>query len=375
MQNKKGKFGYINSKGDLEINYQFEDAFPFNDNGLAVVYDGKKYGWINTDGKYVCNPQFKSQPSNIDDDLWIVGDGDKFGLTTNDGKYIVNPQFDWIYAAEPNQDHDLLAFRDGTEWGYIDQEGKIVINAQFDGALPFVNGLAIVKSSNGYGIIDKEGKYTVNPQFDNLRMNNYSSKGEAYVESEYVDLSSLSKDLSAIHGILDGSLSIGEILMTLGSVSEESFVSSYYPQYQYASYGKQISEAGMYLDDVAIYNGDLRTTVQEKVSSGWYTYTTEKKVLLKDKIPSLWRFSLSGTGKLYGNMREAFDAALLPELKSLLSGYEFNESETDDEDGITYTFTNSTDIIYIEVGENRANFAKVARDTSEESADAEEAAE
>lgn len=374
VKNKKGEFGYINSKGDLKINYQFEYASRFSDNGLAAVSDGKKWGWINTDGTYVCNPQFKGGAWPIDDDLWIVSDGDRYGLTKNDGKYIVNPQFDEIQVTEPHQYNDLLAFRDGKEWGYIDQHGKIVINAQFDDAFPYVNGLAIVKSSNGYGIIDKEGKYFKNPQFDNLLTNSNSNKGASFIASQYVDLSSVSKDFSTIYGIIDGSLSIGDILDSLGGVSPDYFVSSYYPQYQSAIFGsKLISQAGIYLSDLNIYNGDLRSTVQERVSSGWYTYTSEKKVLLKDKKPSHLQFYLTGTGKLYKNIRHLFDISIISGIQSLLSGYDFNEINSDDENSITYTFTNSTSVITITVNDNTASFDK--RNRIEEETEVEEITE
>jgi len=374
VKNKKGKYGYINSKGELKINYQFEDASLFNEQGLAVVYDGKKWGWIDTDGKYECNPQFKGGARAIDDDLWIVSDGEKYGLTTNDGKYIVNPQFDGIWLTEPNQDHDLLPFEDGNEWGYIDKDGKIVINAQFEAAFPFVNGLAVVKSSNGFGIIDKEGKYTVNPQFDKLLEISNSNKGASFIQSKYVDLSSLSQDFSTIYGILDGSLSIGEILDSLEGVSPDAFVSSYYPKYQSAIYGsKLISEAGIYLNDLSIYNGDLRTTVQETVSSGWYTYRSEKKVLFTDKKPSKLKFSIRGSGKLYKNIRHLFDISILSGIQSLLSGYDFTESNSDEEKSITYTFTNSTDVITIVVDDNNAYFERTNR--IDEEAEGEEVTE
>lgn len=363
--NKKGKWGFINTKGEIKINYQFEDVSPqgFADNDMVAVTDGKNWGWVDSDGKYVCNPQFKGGAWYIANDFWLVSDGGKIGFTTNDGKYVVNPQFKDSKAIYSNQEYNLIPYNDGSDWGYIDQEGKIVINPQFEDAYPYVDGLAIVESANGFGMINKEGKYEVNPQFSKLRSNDKDNKGSNSVRTQYVDISGLSQELTTIKGILDGSLSIGRILEAY-EASADNFATSYYPQYRNVFYGsKSISEAGLNLNNLQIWNGDLRTTNQTKVSNGWYSYTTEKQVLLKDKKPSLWVFTLFGSGKLSGHIRHLFDASLLAEFKSQLSGYEFSESvDPDDEKTVTYSFTNATNTITIVVYRNRADFSNKKND-------------
>jgi hypothetical protein len=66
---------------------------------------------------------------------------------------------------------------------------------------------------------------------------------------------------------------------------------------------------------------------------------------------------------LSGHIRHLFDASLLAEFKSQLSGYEFSESvDPDDEETVTYSFTNATHTITIVVNSNRANFSKVIGD-------------
>jgi len=358
--NKKGKWGFINTKGEIKINYQFEDVSSqgFADNGMVAVSDGKKWGWVNKEGKYECNPQFKGGAWYISNDFWFVFDSEKVGYASNNGQYRVNPQFKNAKIPEANHEVDLLAYSDGNDWGYIDQAGKIVINPQFEEAFPFVDGLAIVKSTSGYGIINKEGKYEVNPQFVGLRSEYEANKGSNSVQTQYVDISGLSKELVTIKGILDGSLSIGAILSAFEG-DAEYFVSSYYPQYNSVFYGfKSISEAGLYLENLEIWNGDLRTSKQTKVSDGWYSYTTEKQVLLNEKKPSLWRFSMYGSGKLYNHIRHLFDAALLEQFKGHLTGYEFSESVGPEED-VTYTFTNATNTITIVVNSNQAYFSNL----------------
>ena len=53
----RGKWGYINRKGEWKIKRQFSKAFPFFD-GLAVVQTGTVYGLIDPDGHFQINPQY-----------------------------------------------------------------------------------------------------------------------------------------------------------------------------------------------------------------------------------------------------------------------------------------------------------------------------
>src|SRR6266850_1263365 len=53
-----GHWGYIDKKGQVVINPQFDAAFPFSDGQAGVVLGGK-WGLIDKTGKYVLKPQFE----------------------------------------------------------------------------------------------------------------------------------------------------------------------------------------------------------------------------------------------------------------------------------------------------------------------------
>lgn len=55
---KDGKWGFVNSEGDLIIGYQYEDAQSFH-NGFAAVCKEGKWGYIDEDGNLVVEPQFE----------------------------------------------------------------------------------------------------------------------------------------------------------------------------------------------------------------------------------------------------------------------------------------------------------------------------
>lgn len=61
---------------------------------------------------------------------------------------------------------NLIPYASGGKYGYIDKEGKIIINPQFEAATVFMDGIALVLSSdNKYGYIGEDGKYIINPSY------------------------------------------------------------------------------------------------------------------------------------------------------------------------------------------------------------------
>ena len=173
------KWGYINRKGDLIIDYTFDKCRPFAKNGLASVaqynHDTFWYriGFIDQAGEYVINPQFEYDPKIDDENMPYFDENGyavvkmvdgKYGMIDKTGKFIINPQFDEFYNF---RDKDLALIKLNDKWGYIEKTGRIVINPQFDYARTFAeNDLARVKVNDKWGYIDKHGKYIINPQFD-----------------------------------------------------------------------------------------------------------------------------------------------------------------------------------------------------------------
>jgi hypothetical protein len=152
-----GKWGYVNSSGQLVINPQFDNAEEFHE-GRAKVCLGKpcnwwdspgdsRWGYIDVSGKVVVTPQYGAASSFSE------------GLAS-------------ICSEECSKSDTSKPIR-----GYIDRDGKLVIPMQFGIAGDFKEGLAQVcigkcdwKESgyNGkFGFIDHSGHFVINPQYDN----------------------------------------------------------------------------------------------------------------------------------------------------------------------------------------------------------------
>lgn len=116
---KNGKWGYINTSGELAISCEWDVASSFSE-GLARVQKDDKCGYINTSGEVVIPLE------------WAVANNfiDGLALVEKDGKY-----------------------------GYISATGEAVIPLEWDDAYDFGNGLAYVEKDGKYGYVTTSGKY------------------------------------------------------------------------------------------------------------------------------------------------------------------------------------------------------------------------
>ncbi len=128
-----GKYGYINSRGDIEIDPTYEYATNFV-NGIAAVGYGGKQWYISTKEKTI-------------------------------GRY--------------NEYDDVYVFTEGLgavckgKWGFVDTKGREIVSLQYDAVTQFIDGLAMVKMGETFGVIDTSGRKVVsNIEYNDIYVNN-----------------------------------------------------------------------------------------------------------------------------------------------------------------------------------------------------------
>lgn len=163
-------WGYINSKGKVKIEGQFDKAYPFADNGVALVSIGGAYGYINTKGEFVVNPIY-SQATSFDEnsDYAVVKRNSKYGYVNENGEEIIRCQFEEAYQFS----YGLALVKIGGKYGFINSKGKFVINPIYDEAESFSNKklTAVGKEVAGgiqYACISNKGKLLTDFMFDEL---------------------------------------------------------------------------------------------------------------------------------------------------------------------------------------------------------------
>ena len=203
VKDDKSMTGYIDSKGNLKINYQYANGERFNKQGLAIVLapESEYYGVIDKNGKYVINPQFEYMFA--DDNGYIIRldkHGD-YGYCDMQGKLIINPQFQHMHKFGNTS---LAPVASGGAVGFVDKKGKMIIQPQFESASCFNGNYAVAGTAGKFGFIDESGKYIVNPQFQAIGEDFKYSKDEIKstpynsVESRYINIDKIADKIKKL---------------------------------------------------------------------------------------------------------------------------------------------------------------------------------
>ena len=150
----RGKVGLIDKSGEVIIEPQFDAVGDFSE-GLALAKIGKKWGYINLNGELVIKPQFEFA-LNFSEGLAAVKKGDKVGFIDRTGKFVIEPKFD--NARQFSEGFAPVKLKKYGNWGYIDKTGRLVLEAGFYDSSPFVNGVVSVITKEGNSCINKKGK-------------------------------------------------------------------------------------------------------------------------------------------------------------------------------------------------------------------------
>lgn len=154
-------WGYINLNHETVIGCQYNEAYPFNDEGKAIVKSDDRYFVINRQGDVLTKHNYAQMRP---DHSWaMIQQENLWGWCNEKGEIAITPAFE---ACRPFGANGLAPVKIRGKWGYINREGKVVIKRQFTEAYPFLDGCAAVKTGTVWGFINDKGTFTVNPQYD-----------------------------------------------------------------------------------------------------------------------------------------------------------------------------------------------------------------
>jgi hypothetical protein len=80
------RWGYIDQKGDLIVNFKFDFAAPFSE-GLAAVHSRGLAGYIDHYGRYVVQPEY-GVATDFSRGIAVVSKGSAWYCIRRDGKVI-----------------------------------------------------------------------------------------------------------------------------------------------------------------------------------------------------------------------------------------------------------------------------------------------
>lgn len=160
----KDTWGYVNSKGETVIDFQFDQASAFYD-GQAIVVIGDDYQIINTKGDTILDQGYEYLYRDETSGLLLFIENDKWGMINEKGKVILEPTYQRL---EPFGDGLSKVSIDDT-YGYINEKGEVVIDLIYKSARKFNQGYAVVQDSlNRYGLIDLKGNIVIDFIYNQL---------------------------------------------------------------------------------------------------------------------------------------------------------------------------------------------------------------
>ena len=196
-----GKCGFINERGKLVIEPQFDKAYWVFGDSICYAEIGERKGLINTDGEFVTELdksifwiyQFNNGVATFTIDTGKEGIINKSGeiilpaiyksiIKDDDNGFIiedtlgnygyVSVQGDFIvpckYNAVSGFNEGLMVVVTNQKYGYVDSTGVWVIDSIYDDARAFEDGLARVKTNDKWRFIDKSGKVVEKLTYDDI---------------------------------------------------------------------------------------------------------------------------------------------------------------------------------------------------------------
>ncbi len=199
-QKNKVKISVLNTSGKILFEFsadKYENhQNQFSDGKLAISVkkDGKEtWGIINDKGETVVKPSSKLKSiGSICGDVFTYNNGDGWGLMNIKGETLIRAKYENLYYDDDKTLVAVVKDGDSFEYKYVDEKDNEIgketyveatLFSMFDGKHAWVK-----PNDKIYSLIDKEGKQ-IEGLPDIVNIGTY--EGEAYIESDYVDIKKL----------------------------------------------------------------------------------------------------------------------------------------------------------------------------------------
>lgn len=163
-----GKYGFINEKGKLVIEPQYDEAFPFFNEGFCYAKNGERKGVINVNGDFVTELDTAITwvfPFTKGVAVYIAENG-KLGIITNLGDNILPAIYKNIWI---DGNHGFIVEDTLEKRGYVNYLGEFIVPCKYDAVNEFHEGLMVVATRDKCGYVDTTGTWVIDSIYDDAR--------------------------------------------------------------------------------------------------------------------------------------------------------------------------------------------------------------
>lgn len=163
-----GKYGFINEKGKLIIEPQYDRAYWFFGDSVCYAEVGERKGLINTNGEFVVDLEISfSWVYKFRNGIAVFRDiYGKEGLITKSGEIILPSKYQNIW--EDNNTGFIVEDTLGNQ-GYMNMQGVFIVPCKYDAVGGFNEGLMVVATSDKCGYVDTTGTWVIDSIYDDAR--------------------------------------------------------------------------------------------------------------------------------------------------------------------------------------------------------------
>ena len=153
---RNGKWGYKDLTGKIIIHPKFNEAKPFNKNGLAIVSVNNKWGLVNRIGQYVAYPKYSHL--EFHDPNYLYRDGGYSGFINAKGVEKVRGLYEDFNENDMRlKKRNYIRMRQGDKYGFIKKSLDFVFEPKYSFIGNFSEGKASVGLNGFIGYIDSLG--------------------------------------------------------------------------------------------------------------------------------------------------------------------------------------------------------------------------
>ncbi|MEN7550991.1 WG repeat-containing protein [Rapidithrix thailandica] len=199
---KEGKWGVINTKGELVVNPSYDFVSDFNTEDYAVFEQGGKKGVLNPQGQASIPASYqKIQP--LKGAFIAIWQNQQCGLATQTGQVLKQPEYDAIEAIHDSGFDSYFKVYKNLKSGLINQQGGIVLNPIADQIMTGNQGLPFLffKVNQKTGLVNTQGEQILSAEYDSILVQGtmlkaYKGKSLVYIEFDQQGKTTLHKDFT-----------------------------------------------------------------------------------------------------------------------------------------------------------------------------------
>jgi len=162
-------YGFVDTKGDVIIKFEFDDAKEFND-GLAAVKKRRSSAWgfIDKKGKFVVQPIYDEAFSFSEKQAVVRKDGKHAFITTSGNQINISNSYLNVFDLKEGKSIVTSLSGDTIKYGFIDATGKEILPPVFDFIDNFEENAAVFVQKGEAGMLSADGKVLIPARYDEI---------------------------------------------------------------------------------------------------------------------------------------------------------------------------------------------------------------